>query len=178
MHEVDILTELVDKVQAATPSDVDVRLEGGDQDVNIPEAILSWSAEREPDYAGHRPQTDILRDQQGNAVGIEDHMYFTMSVEVLLRFYDEIQKDQVANDIHFAFAPYERAPDMFDADTFGWQVGNVEPRGNPVMEPDWYVSAVRMTFGYIKRKEAPPETVPGYIENIEIDVYVDETLSE
>lgn len=173
MKEDVIVAALLDEVEAATPADVDVRTDGGDQGVAIPEVIIRWSADRLENENGHNSVGGYVYDANGNQVGIQHHVYYRMSVEFILRWYDEIDRDQTADAIQMSLLPYEKDAENFNSDTTEWEVGSVSPRNNAVMEPDWYESSLNVFFKYVKRVD---DTDYDTIDGVTTVEYVDDTL--
>lgn len=173
MREDEIVAALLDEAEAATPASLDVRTDGGDQDVSIPEIILRWNADRLVNENGHNSVGGYVRDNEGDIVGIEHHVYYRMDAEFILRFYDEIERDQAADNLVMGFLPYEKDPEDFDSDTTEWEVGTISPQNNAVMEPDWYESSVNLSFRYVKRVE---DTDYDAIEDVSTGEHRDETL--
>lgn len=167
MNEADIVDQLIAEVDAAVPSDVDVRTVGGDPDVDPPEAIIRWSASRLPGANGHRSIGGYITDQSGNKTGIEHHTYWTMEADCTVRHLKEKSAETLLHDIQSAFVPYESSPGGFDPDTREWDVGAGEPRNNPVIEPDWYETGVLLTFEYVKRAD---ETGKDFLTDINYDI--------
>jgi hypothetical protein len=174
MREDEILAKLVTELRAIVPSDYDVRVEGDDQKPEPPEVIIEWNATRDPNLPGHRTHAGNNYDQNGVAQTREHHLYSRMEADCIIRAFDDIDKDIVADDVQMGFLPYEDNSDAFDADTFQWEVAAPSPRNNPFVENDWYQSGVVLSFGYVKRDTETGDT----IEDIQYDVEIDETLSE
>lgn len=173
MEQHAIISQMVDEVSAATPGAVDVRTDGGDQDTDIPEVIIRWSATRLQNENGHNSVGGYIYDNNDNQIGIQHHVYYRMNIEFILRWYDEIERDQTADDIIGALLPYETDADKFNADTTEWELGDVSPRNNAVMEPDWYESSLNVSFKYVKRVD---DTEYDTIDDITIVEYADDTL--
>lgn len=76
-----------------------------------------------------------------------------MELDVTLRTYDESDRDMLLSDVADAFLPYEYDSSAFHDDTTEWEVGNPEPRSNPVVEPDWYEGGLTVRFKYVSRVE-------------------------
>jgi len=164
MREDQILADVILDIQSATPGSYDVRLRGGDQDINPPSVILRWNATRIPQAVGHKPIGGFQTDNSGNRTGVEDHAYFRMEINCLVRDTDEIEKDKTVDDLQMAFLPYERDSSQFDADTREWEVSDVRSRGNQIVEPDWYESGVVLRFEYVKK--STDTNVSDYLKTI------------
>jgi hypothetical protein len=177
MREDEILAQVKTDIESLTDSDVDVRLHGGDQDASPPEVIIQWNTSRLQNENGHHSRGGYLTDDVGNKTGEEHHVYFRMEIDCLIRYYDEVEKDKVADAIQMGFLPYEKHSSAFDEDTTEWRIGDTSPRSNVVIDPDWYESGIVLSFKYVKRTEdtSSPD-VSDYIEEIEIDVDNDEDL--
>lgn len=167
MKEVDAVEQVLNEVDAATSSNVDVRTIGGDQDVSLPEMIIDWNTTRMPGENGHNSLGGYITDAQGNRVGIEHHTYWTIEFDITARFYSEEGRDEALNTVRSAFVPYEKNAKLFDRDTREWEIGASEPRNTPVIEPDWYESGILVSFEYVARAD---ETGKDYIETITNDV--------
>lgn len=176
MNEDEIVSQLLDELQAATDPDVDVRTIGGDTDSSPPEVILDWSSVRLPTENGHNPFGAYKTDESGNQIGVEYHAYFRMDVDCVVRYYDEEQRDITLDDLHITFLPYEYDSGVFHDDTAEWRVGTESPRQNPVLEPDWYEIGFLVQFKYIKR--ASDTETYGTLESVDDTVEVDDTLEE
>jgi len=171
MREDEIIAQVRDELQTATPSGVDVRTSGGDQGAAPPEVILDVSTTRLSEN-GAKALAEVLRDNSGNAMGREHHMYFRMELECLVRYYDEVLRDQVIDDIHDAL-PYEYDATNFDADTAEWEILGGSSQHNSIVEKDWYEGSTLLTFKYVKRVQ---ETGGSTIETVNVDVEPDETI--
>lgn len=167
MREDQIIAQLRSELQAATPDNVDVRTSGGDQDVDPPEIVLQWDSSRLADFNGHTPLSGRTRDNSGNATGNEYQMYFSMEVNCVLRYYDEVDRDTALDSLHSYFLPFERDSDKFDADTFEWEVGTESPQENPVVEPDWYETGLLVSFNYVKRATETKDAITSVDTTIE-----------
>lgn len=167
MKEQDVVFQLIDELEAALPSAVAVRTAGGDQDIDTPEAILSWSTTRVPDGNGHSSFGDYITDVNGNHVGIEYHAYWEMEADVLVRTQSESDRDTYIDDVHSQFIPYEHYKASFHKDTRLWDVGPVGPRENAAIEPDWYEGGCTISFEFLKRTEV---TGMDAIESVEKNI--------
>jgi hypothetical protein len=164
MREDVILERILGDIINAVPNTVDVRVAGGDEDVDVPEVILEWRAVKQENANGHSPFAGMDTDQNGNHVARFFHAYYEMQIELTVRHPDEIEKDKIAHDIITALLPYEYNATAFDPETRLWSVGDITANENPVVEPDWFESAVLVDFEYIKEVR---EDAPDYIESIE-----------
>lgn len=169
MKEHEIIPQLRNEIMAATASDVQVRTVGGDQDVDVPEIIIDWSASRVNDANGHNSFGDYLTDSNGNHIGIEHHTYWEMQADLIARHHSENARDEQLHSVQSAFIPYESNPKAFHEDTRSWEVGSTGPRENAVLEPDWYEAGVLISFEYLKRSD---ETGKNYIETIDESIQV------
>jgi hypothetical protein len=82
-----------------------------------------------------------------------------MELDIEIRAYDEADRDTWLSDVKDYFLPYEYDASAFHADTFEWEVGDAEPRSNPVVEPDWYASGLVVRFKYVSRVEQEASTL-------------------
>jgi hypothetical protein len=82
-----------------------------------------------------------------------------MVCDVVIRTYDEGRRDEWLSDAADHFLPFEYDASAFNSDTTEWEVGDAEPRSNPVVEPDWYESGVTIRFVYVSRVEQEAETL-------------------
>lgn len=171
MKEYDILKYLILDLNDATPAEVAVRTEGGDQPASPPEIVLTWNAQRLPNYAGHTSYAGPILDSDGNATGKEWHQYFIMDIDALVRHDDEFERDKLLDTVHEMIAPYESNPGAFNDDTAQWSCGIAGPRDNSFVEPDWYELGVPISFVYMKRaKETDAAKLPGTLDTIDITV--------
>lgn len=171
MNEDEIITQLINTLDADFPAGVRVKTEGGDTEIDPPEIVVSWSSTREPTHAGHTPYVGPLTDDSGTAIGLEYHMYQLFDADVLLRYEDEVTADQAIDTIHERFLMYEDRPSDFHQDTMQWVVGSASPRDNSFVEPDWYERGVSLSFVYLKALEIEDSgLVPDVIESIDTEV--------
>lgn len=175
MREDEIIAQLINEIEAATASDVDVRSEGGDQDVDPPEIILDWNIRRLPQFNGHRNFGAYTTDDSGNKTGIEHHEYFRITVDCKLRYYSELDRDTTLDSLHDTFMPYRYNSGNFDPDTTLWEIGTANPTPNALLEPDWYEVIFRLKFVFVKRVQ---DTSYDTLETIQRDVTVDDTLED
>jgi hypothetical protein len=176
MREDDIVASLIDEVETATPSGINVRTSGGDQNVDPPEVILDWNTDRLSDENGHKAFGGYVYDSNDNKIGVQFHSYWRFEADFQLRYYDEVVRDETMDTIQMHFLPYEDTPDAFNTDTREWEVGATGPRNDPVREPDWYSVGVMVMFEFLKRTDV----TSGYdtIDTIQRDVSVDESLED
>lgn len=172
MREDQIIAQIRDELQAATPAGVDVRTDGGDQGAEPPEVILSASTTRLNEN-GAKALAEVLRDNSGDATGREHHIYFRMELECIVRYFDEVIRDQVLADIHDAFLPYEYDATRFNIDTAEWEILGGSSQHNSIVEKDWYEGSTVVTFKYVKRTQV---TGGDTIDTINVDVEPDETI--
>lgn len=178
MKEQDAIAKILDEVANATSLATDsVRTEGGDESVNPPEVIISWFSERLDTYNGANPYAGTATDASGNEDAFLFHLYYQMSVDCLVRAQKEIVKDNNINNIQDQFAEYEYDAARFHADTAEWSVGSSEPRNNPVMEPDWYQSAVPLRFVLVREIEVSEDTL-GTVEVTGANDIIDSSLED
>lgn len=157
-----IIDKLLTEIESVVASGVDVRLTGHDardEDADPPEVILDWRASRLPNENGHNSHGGIIKDNNGYNDKQEHHAYFEFEAEATIRYYDEVDKDQVTDSIQMAFVPYESDAEKFDRDTREWEVAGPEPRTMMTIEPDWFESAVMITFEYVKRTTVDEDTI-------------------
>lgn len=177
MKEDDIVAQLINELEAATANNVDVRTMGTDQEVDPPELILDWNKTRLDGHNGHNSFGDYIKNDSGQTVGIEHHIYSQMEVDIIARSYDELERDQLLDTTELAFLHYEYDSDRFNRDTAEWDIGSRGPRENPVIEPDWFEAGIVVSFDYLKRKD--DTSVPAEpIETIQDSVEVDESLED
>jgi hypothetical protein len=173
MREDEILANIIEEIESATPDGVGVRTDGGDVGTAPPEAIIIWNADRLDGENGHKSFGDYVTDNAGNNIGVEYHSYWRMELDIQLRYYEEVVKDQVMHDIQMHLLPFEDNPSEFHKDTYEWVIGTVGPRNQPMREPDWYSTGIQVVFEYIKRTE---ETRGDAITDIENDVEITEII--
>ena len=159
MKEQEIVQQSLDVLADALPSSMTVRTDGGDGGAGPPLCILTWNAVRLPTENGANPLGKILRDAGGSAIGRELHRYYRMELDVEIRAYDEGDRDNWLSDVIDHFLPYEYDATAFHPDTTEWEVGDAEPRSNPVVEPDWYESGAAIRFKYVSRVEQEADTL-------------------
>lgn len=173
MKEKTIIQDFRGELLAALPSDMTVRTAGGDSGAGPPLCIFEWSATRLPTENGHNSLGGILRDSNGDAIGREFHRYYLMEMDVTIRAYDEADRDTWLSDAADHFLPYEYDASAFDPDTTEWEIGDVAPRSNPVVEPDWYESGLVVRFKYMSRSQQEADTLESVQEG---DVQISETI--
>ena len=164
MNEQEIIFEMLLEIQSALPSGVAVRTAGGDAGASPPLCIVEWDSIRLPYEAGHRSVAGLVEDQSGNPVGEEFHRYHQMEIDIEARAYDESDRDTWLSDVADAFLIYESYADLFDEDTFEWQVGEIQPRSNPQVEPDWYEGGVTIRFKYVSRAQRTVDPLAEIVE--------------
>lgn len=172
MKEQTIVQQVLTDLNTALPATVTVRTGGGDDGAGPPLCILDWDATRLPGENGHNPLGKIVRDVNGDATGRELHRYYRMELDVVIRAYDESDRDVWLSDVADHFLPYEYDASAFHADTTEWEVGDAEPRSNPAVEPDWYESGLVVRFKYVSRVTQTDDT----LGTVQEGVYVDESL--
>lgn len=168
MKEQDIVQLALGELQAALPDSVTTRTEGGDESSSPPLAILSWDSSR-IQVNGANPYAETVTDESGDDIGEELHRYHTMTLDIMVRAYDEGQRDRWLSDVADHFLPFEYRAQDFNSDTFEWEVGNAEPRNNPVVEPDWYESGVVVRFNYVSRVTQEHDTLTAVDETVSGD---------
>lgn len=151
MKEKNIIQQVIAEIDNITESNVGVRTIGGDQDVNPPEVIIDWNADRQAGRNGHHPRGGFITDAQGDEIGYELHLYWRANVECLARSYSETEANDILNTVQDHFSVYEYNSDFFDSDTAMWSIGDLGPRANAVVEPDWYELGVPLRFEYLRR---------------------------
>lgn len=176
MKEYDIISQMINELDAATAADVDVKTIGDDKDIDPPEVILDWDKRRLSDYNGHNSFGAYIKNNSDENIGIEHHAYFRMEVECIARSYDEFERDDLADTVEMAFIPYEKDATKFHRDTGEWDIEGTRPRENPVFEPEWFDSGVLVSFLFVKRMD--DKNVPDPIRTIQQDVTVDESLED
>lgn len=163
MNKGDVKIALREHALGVADSDFGIRFDGGNQDADLPEIVIGYSETRTPERNGHNSFGGYVTDSNDIKVGIEYHGYWSVEVEFAVRSYRESAMDQTINDIVTSFLPFEYDAREFHVDTEQWEVGEIEPRHNAVVEPDWYENAVIVRFNYLKRQEV---TGMDTIENI------------
>ena len=166
MNEQAIVQQSLSDINSALPAEVSVRTSGGDGAAGPPLAILDWDSTRLSEN-GANPLGDIVRDDAGDAVGFELHRYHQMNLDVTIRAYEEGDRDRWLSDVGDYFLEYEYDADAFDSDTTEWEVGDVEPRNNPVVEPDWYESGLVIRFKYVSRTQKSADALSAVQENVD-----------
>jgi hypothetical protein len=175
MREDEIIAQLRNRLLAATPSSVDVRTSGRDEAPEPPEVIIDWRTMRLENESGHRSRIATVRDNSGDAIGDEYHAFFRFEAECTVRFYDEIDRDQIIDDIEKALLPLESFPERFNRDTTEWQVGASSRSINSMVERDWAEAVLLVNCKYVKKAQ---ETGGDVIETINTDIELDETIDE
>lgn len=150
MNEQEIIQKAITELNSALPGYVAVRTGGGDSGAGPPLCILNWDSTRLNEN-GQNSLGRIVRDSAGDAIGREFHQYRRMELDVVIRAYDEGDRDTWLSDVAEYFLPYEYDADLFHSDTTEWEVGDAEPRSNPVVEPDWYEGGLVIRFRYVSR---------------------------
>jgi len=178
MKEQDIIFKVIDILETNF-SDFDVQTEGGGGDASLPAINVSWSSQRRPDIGGHDILSGYTRDSGGNVTQVHLNHYYQIEIDFEVQSYDEGLRDNTLNDIQAKFIEYEWKPDDFHQDTFEWVVGEVSPRNNPVIEPDWYEAGLVVTFNFVKEvvkdadgMEAITESVENVEENLDSDASI------
>jgi hypothetical protein len=178
VNEQEIIFKIVSDLRAALPAVMQVRTRGGDATGKPPLCLLDWDSARIGEN-GANPFADTLRDSvTGDAIGRELHRYHRMELDVVIRTYDESNRDILLSDVIDAFLPYEYDSSAFHDDTTEWEVGSPTPRSNPIVEPDWYEGGLTIRFKYVKRVETAENTLTSIQDGSNGGVYVDETLDE
>lgn len=167
MREDQIIAKIRSELNSQTASDVDVRTAGGDQDVDPPEIIIEWTSRRLPNRAGHLPIVGNTTDASGNKTGYEYHLYSEMEINCTIRSYDEVERDKMLDSLQSYFLPFEEDSSKFHKDTGEWEVGGESPRGNPVIEPDWYEIGLMLSFEYVKRVTESEDTIEAVNKTVE-----------
>lgn len=176
MREQDVIFEAISQLEAALPSTVAVRTRGGDAVGSPPVCILDWNTIRLPTENGHNPFAAVTRDSDGTATGREFHRYYLMEMEVVVRAYDESDRDTWLSDVVDAFLPFEYDPAPFHTDTTEWEVGNASPRSNSVVEPDWYEAGLELSFTFVSRVQQTADPLSSVVDGPNGGVYDDESL--
>lgn len=175
VREHEILPKIISDIESEVGGSVDVRVTGQDaidNNVSLPEVIIDWRASRLPLENGHNSHGSVNYDNSGDKTGYEHHSYWSFQADCLIRYYDEIERDKVADSVQMAFLPYESNAEAFHKDTREWQIGAAEQRPMLAVEPDWYEWGVVVEFEYLKRVDEPQDT----IETVNDTVDNDETL--
>lgn len=165
MKEQEIVQQSLFELAAALPDAVSVRTAGGDGDSSPPACILSWDSSR-ISVNGANPFGGILTDTTGDAIGEELHRYHRMKLDVTMRTYDEGLRDRWLSDVADHFLGFEYRAQDFDSDSFEWEVGDAEPRNNPVVEPDWYEGGLTIRFNYVSRIDRLADTLTSVQESV------------
>lgn len=158
MKEEDIIAQLIDEIDAATASNVGVRTDGGDADIDPPEVIIDFSSSRIDGVTGHTNLGGFTWSGS-DKTGWEFHQYYLATADCIARDTDEGGVHGLLNTIQDAFSPYEYNSDWFHADTREWAIGDVAPRDNPVMEPDWFQYGVPIQFEYVRKVTKSADTL-------------------
>jgi hypothetical protein len=177
VNEQDIIFKSISDLETALPSKFNVRTPGGDASGSPPLCILRFEATRINEN-GINPLADVLRDNSGNAIGMEFHRYHRAELDIEIRTYDESERDLLLSDVMDAFLPYEYDSSGFHKDTTEWEIGSPSPRSNPVVEPDWYEGGLTIRFTYVSRVEQTADPLTSIQDGSSGGVYVDETLDE
>jgi hypothetical protein len=101
-----------------------------------------------------------------------------MALDVTIRAYEEADRDVWLSDVEDAFSPFEYEPSLFHEDTTEWEIGEANPRSNPVVEPDWYEGGLTIRFKYVSRVLHDADRLTSVQDGQNGGVYVDETLDE
>lgn len=174
MKEQDAIAQIISELDSITANDVGVRTEGTDQEVDPPEIILETSAARLPAENGHTSFGGFVTDENDDKVGWEFHQYFQLTIDFLGREIDEADAYSLLETIQSHFASYEYNADWFDSETTEWEVGDVSPRSNPVIEPDWYEVGVPVRFKYVRKTTKMADEVAGVDTITDVPVTVTE----
>jgi hypothetical protein len=171
LKEQAIVQQSLSDLDTALLSSVTVRTGGGDEGAGPPLGILNWDSTRLSEN-GANPFAKIVRDSNGDAIGVELHRYHRMSLDIVIRAYDEGDRDSWLSDVADAFLPYEYDASSFHADTTEWEVGDAEPRSNPLVEPDWYEAGLTVRFTYVSRvtltgDDSPADTLTSVQETVD-----------
>ena len=169
MKEQTIVQQVLTDLNAALPSSVSARTGGGDSGAGPPLCILNWDSTRLREN-GANPFGKNIYDSNGNATGRELHRYHRMELDVVIRAYDESDRDVWLSDVADYFLPYEYDASDFHEDTTEWEVGDAEPRSNPAVEPDWYESGVVIRFKYVSRVEQDADALTSVQEGDVTDI--------
>lgn len=170
MKEQAIIQQVRGDLQAALPASVGVRTAGGDGAAGPPLCIINWNSVRLPNENGANPYAGPTRDDSGAATGREFHRFHRMELDLTIRAYDEADRDSWLSDVADYFLPYEYDASVFDSDTTEWEVGDPEPRSNPVVEPDWYEAGIVVRFRYVSRVQREGDTLTSVQEGDVTDI--------
>lgn len=179
MKRKNAIWDLIDDIQTETglTTDGEVRTVGGDQDIDPPEVILEWRSPRLQQYNGANSLGGFTTDQSGDQTGREYHRYYRMQVDCIARSYDEEEMHDILTNIQNGLAKYEYDASLFDADTSEWDVGDLSPRNNPVVEPDWYESGVMVEFNLLEKSTETADAIET-INREDTDDYIDISLED
>lgn len=148
MNEQDIIQEVIGVLESNYPG-YNVQTIGGDGEVTLPAITVDWSTSRRTDYQGNSPVAGFNRNSEGEVVEIVLQRYYQMELDITVKSHDEGERDVTLSNIQDTFLPFEWESDRFHADTFEWEVGDIRPRNNPYIEPDWYQAGVIVSFRFV-----------------------------
>jgi hypothetical protein len=114
VNEQEIIQKAITELNSALPGYVAVRTGGGDSGAGPPLCILNWDSTRLNEN-GQNSLGRIVRDSAGDAIGREFHQYRRMELDVVIRAYDEGDRDTWLSDVAEYFLPYEYDADLSTA---------------------------------------------------------------
>lgn len=144
MKESEILRKVIDDIDAVVPSGTPVQTKGGGGDKTPPAVVVSWDATRQGG-----PVVEFEEQDDGTTDRYYKY-YYQMVLDLELTSEDELQSVDLGDSIGRSFMLYESSPSEFHSHTMQWSVGDIRPQSNPVVEPDWYETTCRISFGYMK----------------------------
>lgn len=141
----EFLVKMISVVESNTPSGVDVRVRGGDQNIEPDEVIVDYQIDGISNANGHTSLGGVNEDQNGYNESREFHQYYQIRVDLYVRMYNEIDKDSVAMGLTSLIGKYEYNSDLFHRDTRLWSTPDIGPSDNAMFDPDWYESVITVT---------------------------------
>lgn len=180
MNEEDILAKIISDLDAEFPSGVDIRTQGGDQQVDPPEIIIDWQTLDVEDDS-QMEKTKVFANGgygeggfgdggagEGTLAGVARHEERRMQLTLLHRYTDELDALEQARTTETYFKQFEDTPTDFDSDTTEWDVGGISPSDTPFVEPDWYSVDLNVEFRYVKHYQDTEDF--DILEDINIDI--------
>lgn len=150
MNTDDVLLLVLDRLRAVL--DVPVEFKGEGDTVEVPGVVVGdWNPIRLHDKHGAQTYASPVLDINGNETAEEHHVYYELSLDVVVNTHDRGKRADVMEAVAAAFLPYEDRPQALAADLHSVWVGEARPRHLALREPDWFVAGRELRLQYLQR---------------------------
>lgn len=186
MNEKEAVQRAIEYLTEQLDDEIHVKTEGGGEFMELPCVILSWSTARMERLHGHNPWAGEIRDDNGNVIGEEYHVYHEMRLENWIKTYDdepitsrestfgEAGRDELVDDVQQAWVRCEHDPSIFHDDSYEFQVESAVSQVRPTEEPNWFETDQVVSFRYLKRvKEFDVDTLDEVDHDISLEIDFD-----